>query len=73
MKFNERLRALREDKDINQTELAKAVGSGQKSISFFETGRYEPSIEIILKMAKYFNVSTDYLLGASNIPRKFGE
>lgn len=71
MNFNERLRALREDKDLTQTTLAKNVNVDQRSISFYEKGKFEPKIETIKAIAKFFNVSTDYLLGLTNNPKKF--
>lgn len=66
MQFNERLKALREDNDITQTELAKAVNVTQRNISFYETGTNEPDIKTIIALAKFFNVSTDYILGLSD-------
>lgn len=73
MTFNERIRALREDKDINQTELAKAVNSTQRSISHYEKGEIEPPYKILIEIAKYFNVSLYYILGISDKQKKFGE
>lgn len=66
MTFKERLRALREDADINQTQLADAVHVDQRSISFYETGRYEPTLDTLIALARYFHVSTDYLLGLTD-------
>lgn len=66
MQFNERLKALREDKDLTQTELAKAVNVTQRNISFYETGTNEPDIKTIIALAKFFNVTTDYILGLSD-------
>lgn len=66
MQFSERLRALREDRDLTQTEVAKAVNVTQRNISFYETGKNEPDIETIISLAKFFNVSTDYILGLSD-------
>lgn len=71
MKFNERLKALREDNDITQAILAQKVKVDQRSISFYEKGKFEPKIETITAIAKEFNVSTDYLLGLTNNPKKF--
>ena len=68
MQFTERLRALREDRDLTQTELAKAVKVTQRNISFYETGKNEPDIKTIIALAEFFNVSIDYLLGRSNKP-----
>ena len=67
MQFAERLRALREDHDLTQTELAKVVKVTQRNISFYETGKNEPDIKTIIALAQFFHVTTDYLLGVSNI------
>ena len=60
--LGEKIRNLREDKDMNQTQLGKAVGMTQRKISYIECGKYEPSIDDIKAFCKYFNVSADYLL-----------
>ena len=63
LSFGEKIRNLREDKDINQTDLGKAVNMTQRKISYIECGKYEPSIEDIIAFCHYFKVSADYLLG----------
>ena len=61
--FGKRIRNLREDKDLNQTQLGKAVNMTQRKISYIENGTYEPSIDDIVSFCRFFNVSSDYLLG----------
>ena len=61
--FGKRIRNLREDKDLNQTQLGKAVNMTQRKISYIENGTYEPSIDEIVSFCRFFNVSSDYLLG----------
>ena len=68
--FSNRLRELRTEKDLNQAEVAAIAGVSVQSYSAYETGR-EPKYEILCKLASYFNVSTDYLLGIS--PYRKGE
>lgn len=63
--FGERLRSLRTEKNIGQNALAKALGLSNASISYWETGKQEPCAEAIFKLARYFGVSADYLLGLS--------
>lgn len=63
MSFGERIRELREESNINQTALGKAVNMTQRKISYIECGKYEPSIDDIVALALYFKVSADYLLG----------
>ncbi len=70
MKYNEILKSLREDRDMTQTELAKIFNLTQRQISNYEVGRNEPAYDILIKYAKYFNVSIDYILGIKNDERK---
>jgi len=61
--FGEKIRDLREDADLNQTELGKAVQMTQRRISYIECGKYEPSMDDIVAFCKFFHVSADFLLG----------
>ncbi len=61
--FPKRLRALRKDKKITQTELGEAIGVQQATIAKWESGERTPFIEYFIELAKYFNVSIDYLVG----------
>jgi transcriptional regulator with XRE-family HTH domain len=61
--FAEKIRLLREEKELNQTELGLAVGMTQRKISYLENGKYEPSLEDIRALCRFFHVSADYLLG----------
>ncbi|RKD32297.1 helix-turn-helix domain-containing protein [Thermohalobacter berrensis] len=68
MKFSSRLKLLREEKGLRQEDLAKILNISRQSISNYEKGvRFPNDEELIKKLAKFFNVSIDYLLGASNI------
>ena len=58
-----RIRDLREDKDINQTQLAKIIGMSQTGYSKYETGENDIPTNILIKLADFYGVSTDYLLG----------
>ena len=62
-----RIKALRAEKNIKQDVLAKLLGLEIAGISKLETGRVPLKDEYIVKLAEYFNLSTDYLLGKSNI------
>lgn len=68
LSFGEKIRNLREDADLNQTQLGEAVHMTQRKISYIECGKYEPSVEDIIAFCHYFKVSADYLLG---IPEKY--
>lgn len=61
--FGDRIRNLREDADLNQTQLGEAVGLSQRKISYIECGKYEPSIDDIIAFCNFFHISSDYLLG----------
>ena len=65
LKFGDRIRGLREDSDLNQTELAIKLNMTQRKISYIECGKCEPSLDDIVAFCKYFKVSSDYLLGLS--------
>lgn len=64
--FGEKLRNLREEKELNQTELGKRLGITQRKLSYLECGRCEPSIADIKAICMFFCVSADYLLGLPN-------
>lgn len=61
--FKEILKELRKEKDISQTELAKSLKLARSTIAQYETGDRTPDYDTLKKIADYFNVSTDYLLG----------
>lgn len=67
LKFADRLRASREEADISRKELALKTGISYEALSKYETGEREPDFETLCKIAKFFEVSTDFLLGNSNI------
>jgi len=61
-----RLRDLREDKDKSQKEIAAFLNVTQATYSRYESGVHEIPIESLIKLAKFYNVSVDYLLGIAN-------
>lgn len=63
MKFKERLKELRLEKMLSQSELATKIGVSQKAIDFWEKGINEPKASYVCLLSTFFNVSTDYLLG----------
>lgn len=67
--FGEKIKLLRENQELNQTELGREVHMTQRKISYIECGKYEPSLEDIRLLCEYFHVSADYLLGfPKNLP-----
>jgi len=65
--FAKRLKKLRLNKQVNQQSLADHVGVNQPAIARMENGKMEPTGEVLSKLADYFNVTTDYLLGRKEI------
>jgi len=70
LSFGERIRNLREDADLNQTQLGAAVHMTQRKISYIECGKFEPSLEDIIAFCHFFQVSADFLLGLPDKYRK---
>lgn len=63
-----RLKEIRKSKGITQLKMAMDLNTNQNTISRYETGEREPSINELIKIADYFNVSIDYLLERTNNP-----
>ena len=61
--LNQQIRALRQARGMSQVELAKRLGVTKQSVSNWENDNIQPSIEMVVKLAGVFSVSTDYLLG----------
>lgn len=61
--LNERIRELRIASGISQVELAEKLGVSKQSVSNWENDNIQPSIDMLIKLSKVFNVTTDYLLG----------
>ena len=61
-----RLKELRKERGISQLKLAMELNTNQNTISRYETGEREPGINELIRIASYFNVSVDYLLGITD-------
>ncbi len=68
----QRIRDLREDKDLTQTEIAKILNCSQRVYSNYERGDIDIPTEILIKLADFHGVTTDYILGRSD-ERRPGE
>lgn len=64
--IGQRIRDLKKQKRMSQTELAKSAGVSQTTVTAWETGKAEPSSSAVARLADIFNVTTDYLLGRPN-------
>ena len=71
MDCSERIRALREDRDLNQTQVAALLNVGQRTYSGYETGKIRISMENLLVLARFYDVNMDYICGVSDIRRPF--
>lgn len=63
----ERIRNLREDMDLRQADVAEYLNCSQVAYSYYEIGARDIPTDVLIKLAKYFHCSTDYLLGISDI------
>lgn len=68
--FGDRLRSLRARMGMSQLEFAKQVKLSKSAVNMYERGEREPSFEVLEKIADYFNVDIDYLLGKSDVENK---
>ena len=71
MSYIERIKALREDHDLNQTTVAKAIHVAQTTYSDYEKGKVRIPVECLIELAKFYNVDMNYISGVSNIRNNF--
>lgn len=75
MTFGQRLKRLREEKSLSKTlhqkEVASAIGVSAKSYSRYESDKRQPDFCTLVRICKYFDISADYLLGLTDIPRSY--
>ncbi len=65
-----RIRELREDNDLTQKQLAEKLNCSQQVYSNYELGQRDVPTDILIKLAKFYNVSTDYILGLTNTKKR---
>lgn len=66
-----RIRDLREDRDLNQTQVASMLGMSQTGYSKYETGENDIPTTILIKLARFYDTSVDYLLGETNQKKRY--
>ncbi len=71
MAFYKRIRDLREDNDKTQTEIADYLGMKQPQYYRYETGSRDIPSDILIKLADFYGVSVDYILGRTNNPKLY--
>ena len=68
MDYRERIRNIREDRDLTQTEVGRLLNKSQQGYSHIEAGRAELKIEDLITLCQFYNVSADYLIGLVDKP-----
>lgn len=63
----QRLRVLREDQELTQKQIAEILDMSQTGYSKYETGENDVPTQVLIKLADYYNTSTDYILGRTNV------
>ena len=66
MDYRTRMRALREDRDLRQLDVAKVINKSQQGYSHIEDGRAELKIDDLVKLCKFYGVSADYFIGLTD-------
>ena len=69
MDYRTRIKGVREDRDLTQTEIGKLLQKSQQGYNHIETGRAELKIEDLAKLCKFYNLSADYLIGITDEPK----
>ena len=71
MKYNERIREIREDNSLTQQKIADLLHIGQMTYADYESGKTRIPIDSLLILARFYDVSLDYITGASNIKSEY--
>ena len=73
MDYRTRIRSVREDRDLTQTEVGRILNKSQQGYSHIESGRAELKIEDLVALCRFYNLSADYLVGLSDEPTEIGK
>ncbi|MBE6924729.1 MAG: helix-turn-helix transcriptional regulator [Ruminococcaceae bacterium] len=71
MDYRERLRNIREDRDLTQAQVGRILSKSQQGYNHIETGRAELKIEDLITLCQYYNLSADYIIGLIEKPKTF--
>lgn len=71
MNYRERLRGLREDRDLTQAEIGQILKKSQQGYNHIEAGRAELKIEDLVKLCRFYDVSADYVIGLTNEAKSY--
>ena len=71
MDYRERIKEVREDRDFTQAKIGKVLNKSQQGYNHIETGRAELKIEDLIRLCKFYDLSSDYLIGLTDNPKSF--
>ena len=71
MDYHDRIRSLREDRDISQREIGKLLNKSQQGYNHIETGRAELKIADLVRLCEFYDVSADYIIGLVDQPHSY--
>lgn len=69
--MHKRIRDLREDRDLSQTQIAKILGMSQTGYSKYETGENDLPTAVLIKLARFYGTSIDYILGETDETKRY--
>lgn len=69
--YRERMRNIREDHDLTQSDLGKILSKSQQGYNHIEAGRAELKIDDLVKLCRFYNLSADYIIGLTNTKRSY--
>lgn len=69
--YRTRLRNVREDRDLTQSQVGKVLNKSQQGYNHIEAGRAELKIEDLIRLCQFYNLSADYLVGLTNDPKSY--
>ena len=73
MDYRKRLRNIREDRDLTQSEVGAQISKSQQGYNHIEAGRAELKIEDLVKLCRFYDLSADYIIGLINEPKSYNE
>ena len=71
MTYNERIREIREDNQLTQQKIADLLNIGQRTYADYESGKTRIPVDNLMKLAKFYDVSMDYITGASDVKKEY--
>ena len=71
MDYRTRIRNVREDRDLTQSEVGKVLNKSQQGYNHIEAGRAELKIDDLVKLCQFYNLSADYLIGLTSKPKSY--